>query len=263
MEETIKTEKTEAKEGLIRSLFEKGVHFGFTRRRRHPSVNKFIYGYKNNTAIIDLERTVAALDRACDFVTELGRKRATLMLVGNKPEARIAIKKAAAALDMPYVAYRWIGGTFTNFSQIKKRLDRLHWLSEAEASGELASKYKKKERLMLAKERADLERYFEGIYDMTKLPQAIFAIDVGAEHIAVAEAKASRIPIISLSSSDCDIRDIDYPIVGNDTAKSAIDFFVEKIVEAYRRGLEQAPAAPATADETAPAEDAKTTVAGK
>ncbi|MEX0919046.1 MAG: 30S ribosomal protein S2 [Candidatus Paceibacterota bacterium] len=236
MTEAVKIDKQEE---LIRRLFTMGAHLGFSRRRRHPSVDKFIYGYKNNTAVIDLEKTVSSLDRACEFMARLGRERSTIIFVGNKPEARLAIKKAAASINMPYVAYRWIGGTLTNFKQIKSRIDRLHWLKEAESTGELA-KYKKKERLVLAKERDDLERYFEGIYDLTALPKALFVVDAKAEDIAVAEARLLNIPVVTLSSSDCDIRGIDYPIIGNDTARDAVAFMADTLATAYREGLKTA-----------------------
>lgn len=235
----ITTEKN--KEDLIKKLFELGAHFGFSRRRRHPSADKFVYGYKNNNAIIDLNESAEALSKAQAFVEELGRDRKVLLFVGSKPEAKSAVIKAAGSLDMPYVTERWIGGTFTNFKQIKKRVERLKWLREAEETGELG-KYKKKERLMFAKERKDLERYFEGIVDMVKLPDAIFIVDVLEEDIAAAEAKQCKIPIITVSNSDCDIRGIDYPVVANDTSLKPIAFFVESITDSYKKGLKSAPA---------------------
>lgn len=228
------------KEDLIKRLFELGAHFGFSRRRRHPSADKFVYGYKNNNAIINLEESTTALDKACLFAEELGREKKVLLFVGSKPEAKQTIKKAAGTLGMPYVTERWIGGTFTNFKEIKKRIERLKWLKEAEETGELG-KYKKKERLMFAKERKDLERYFEGIIDMTKLPDAIFIVDVLEEDIAATEAKQSRVPIITVSNSDCDIRGVDYPIIANDTSLKPISFFVEAITDSYKKGLKNAP----------------------
>lgn len=234
------TKKTDKKEDIIQKMFELGAHLGFSRRRRHPSVSKYIYGYKNNAAVIDLEHTSAALARAEEFVTKLGQDRAILLFVGNKPEARLFIKKAAVALNLPYVAERWIGGTLTNFKEIKKRIDKLQWIKDAEKSDELA-KYKKKERLLFAKEKKDLERYFGGITDMDKLPKAMFVLDSGMEDIAVAEAKLLHIPIVAVVNSDCNIKNIDYPIVANDTASNSIEFFINRLAAAYQAGLATAP----------------------
>ncbi len=241
------TEKTTKKEQLIRTLFEAGAHFGFSRRRRHPSVNPYLFGYKNNTAVIDLEYTTAMLDKACDFVRQLGQTRGVILLVGNKPEARVAIKKAALEIGMPFVAERWIGGTMTNFKQIRKRVERLLWIIEAELSGDL-NKYTKKERLLFAKERKNLERYFSGITNMDKLPKAIFVIDPGAEAIAVAEARQLSVSVVAVANSDCDIRGLEYPIVANDTSKLTISLMTEKIIEAYKEGLKLALSVPEKVD---------------
>ena len=234
------TKKEEKKEDIIQKMFELGAHLGFSRRRRHPSVSKYIYGYKNNAAIIDLEHTTEALKRAEKFVAKLGQDRATLLFVGNKPEAQLFIKKVAVDLELPYVAERWIGGTLTNFKEIRKRVNKLQWIKDAEKSDELA-KYKKKERLLFAKEKKDLERYFGGITSMDKLPKALFVLDSGMEDIAVAEARLLNIPIVALVNSDCNITNIDYPIVANDTASNSIDFFIKRIADAYKTGLATAP----------------------
>jgi small subunit ribosomal protein S2 len=227
-------------EELVRELFKVGAHFGFSRVRRHPSVDKYIFGYKNKTAIIDLEQTIESLEQAKEFVRQLGREGKQILFVGNKNEARAPIKKVAEAIAMPYVAERWIGGTLTNTNQIKTRLKRLADIKADEESGELL-KYTKKERGLIAKEKKDLERYFGGIVSLSKMPAAMFIVDTLAEESALAEAKQLNIPVISLSNSDCDIRHIAYPIVANDGNIGSITFFAEEIAKAYKEGqVEQA-----------------------
>lgn len=243
----------ESKESIIRELFKVGAHFGFSRKRRHPSVEPFSFGFKNKTAVINLEETVKSLDQAVEFVTKLASEGKKVLFVGNKNEARDIIKRYAETVDMPYVAERWIGGTFTNFPEIKKRVKRLADITEQDKKGELA-KYTKKERGVIALEKKNLERYFAGIADMDKLPAAIVVIDPQAESIAVAEAKQTRVPIIALCGSDCDINNIAYPVVANDSQVASITFFLKALVEAYKEGkkLMKTPAPVATEPTTTP-----------
>ncbi|MDQ5958139.1 MAG: ribosomal protein [Patescibacteria group bacterium] len=220
---------------MVRDLFKLGAHFGYSRVRRHPSADRFIFGYKNKTAIIDLEKTIDSLNKAKDFVRTLGSEGKEILLVGNKNEARAAIKKIAEAAGLPYSAERWIGGTLTNSKQIKTRIKRLEDIKAAELSGDIM-KYTKKERGLIAKEKKDLERFFGGVVSMHKMPGAMFVVDSEAEGIAVAEANKMNIPVIALANSDCDIRGIMYPIVGNDGSAATIAFITEDIVKAYDEG---------------------------
>ncbi|MEK7136161.1 MAG: 30S ribosomal protein S2 [Patescibacteria group bacterium] len=236
------TDTKTGNEGIVRELFKVGAHFGFSRVRRHPSVDKYIFGYKNKTAIIDLEKTIESLEKAKAFVRQLGSEGKQVLFVGNKNEAREAVKKAALSVEMPYSAERWIGGTLTNSSQIKTRLKRLAEIKADEESGELL-KYTKKERGLIAKDRKDLERYFGGIVNMLKMPAAMFIVDNLAESNALAEAKIMKIPVISLSNSDCDIREIPYPIICNDGATGSIAYFANEIASAYKEGQKN-PVAP-------------------
>ncbi len=239
------TDNKTINESRLRELFQVGAHFGYSRARRHPSVDKYVFGYKNKTAIIDLEKTMTALERAKDFVRVLGSEGKVVLFVGNKNEARAVVKVAAESIAMPYVAERWIGGTLTNSKEIKARLKRLADIKADEESGELL-KYTKKERGLIGKEKKDLDRYFGGIVGMAKMPAAMFVVDANAESIAVAEANRMNIPVITLSNSDCDIRSIAYPIVGNDGAVASITYFVREIVEAYKDGQKNpTPKAPA------------------
>jgi len=227
------TEDKTKTDGLLEAMENSGVHFGAPRSRRHPSTKGFVFGTKNDIEIIDLEKTQVSLEKAKDFVTGLGKEGKILLLVGNKSEAREAIKSVAEKMGLPYVALRWIGGTLTNFDEIRKRLDRLADLKGKAASGDL-SKYTKKERAKVAHEVKDLERFFSGITELKQLPSALLVVDSDKENIAVTEAKKINIPVISLSSTDCDISNIDYPVVGNDKSVASIKLLIGEIVNAYR-----------------------------
>lgn len=231
----IKTQEKNTAKNLpknIEEMFTAGAHFGFAKSRRHPTFKPFIYGQKNNTEIVDLEKTEKLLEKALVFVSSLGAEKKNLLFVAGKSEAREILKRAAEAINAPYVAGRWIGGTITNFDQIKKRVARLEDLISKREKGELG-KYTKKERLLFDREIENLLRFFGGIRNMSKLPDAIFVVDSKKEHIAVAEASKFKIPVIALAGSDCDLSLVTYPIPGNDASRSSIEYFVSKIVEAY------------------------------
>ena len=219
----------------IEELFERGAHYGYSRSRRHASAKPHIYGFKNRTAIIDLEQTLASLERAKTFLKELAGAGQQLLLVGTKPEAAPSIERTARRLGMPYVTTRWIGGTFTNFIEIRKRIDRLASLQGERDSGGF-SIYTKRERAKLEKEIQDLERYFSNLTSLTKLPGAIMVVDSGVEEIAVAEARRMGVPIVSISSTDCDLTKVDYPIVANDGSTQTIDYLLDILAAAYESG---------------------------
>lgn len=223
------------KDALVKDLFKIGAHFGYSRSRRHPSVSDSIYGYKNKTAVIDLEKTLDALAKVQEFVKKIASEGKQVLFVGTKNEARSVIKLYAGAIGQPYVTERWIGGSFTNWKQIHTRIDKMKDYRAKEIAGELDI-YTKRERTMIGIERAKMEKYFSGIEDMDKMPGALFVIDPDYEKNAVAEAKQKNVPVIALAGSDCDIRLIDYPIVANDASKASADFFVSAIVEAYKEG---------------------------
>jgi len=230
---------------LLERMFSVGAHFGYSRMRRHPSVSPYIFGTKNRSLIIDLEKTEELLDAAKAFARELGARRAKLLFVGGKEEAQKVVQSAAESLDQPFVAGRWIGGTLTNFGEIKKRIARFTKLRDQKERGDL-QKYTKKEQLLLSREIEKLNNRFGGIVALDdQMPAALFVIDTAYEHIAVAEAREKGIPIIGLLNVDCDLSIIDYPIVANDTAVKSIQFFVNEIVEAYQEGT-RSPAPEAT-----------------
>jgi small subunit ribosomal protein S2 len=219
----------------IENMFTAGTHFGLGRSRRHPTTAPFIFGTKNSTDIFDLEKTEALLDAAKTFITSLAKEGKTILVVGGKKEAAMAVKTMAQSLNVPYVDSRWIGGTLTNFGQVRKRIERYEKLTSEKEKGELA-KYTKRERMLIDKEIADLEKMFLGIVSLTKLPDAIFLIDPRHEKNAVKEALDKNIPVIALASSDCNITEVKYPIVGNDASKTSISFFLNEMATAYRAG---------------------------
>ena len=222
---------------LLERLFSVGAHFGYSRSRRHPSVTPFIFGAKNNVEIFDLEKVATLLEQARLYIESLGKERKTILFVGGKNEARQIVKKTAESIDMPYVAGRWIGGSLTNFSEISKRIKRLEELREKREKGEFAGRYTKRERLMFDREIANLERHFDGIVSLKALPSALMVVDPRREHIAVSEANQMGIPVVALLNSDCNVEHITYPIAANDGAVKSISFFMEEIVQAYKKGL--------------------------
>jgi len=235
------TEKTNTTgENLMDELFKVGAHFGFVKSRRHPSNKPFIYGSKNNIEVFDLEKTQEELKVALTFVEKKAEEGANILFVGGKSEAREAVTKAGQTLDMPYVAGRWIGGTLTNFSEIKKRLARLEELTEQKEKGELG-KYTKKERLLIDREIEKLTIYFGGIASMKAVPKVMFIVDPKKESIAVAEAKKMKIPVVALAGSDSNLHEIDYAIPGNDSSRQSIGYITNLIVEAYKQGKENTP----------------------
>jgi small subunit ribosomal protein S2 len=219
----------------IESMFASGAHFGLGRSRRHPSQTKYIFGTKNGTDVFDLEKTQPVFEKAKSFVASLAKEGKTILFVGGKKEACASIRNAANVQGMPYIDGRWIGGTVSNFTQIRKRIDRYEKLVSDREKGELA-KYTKRERMLIDKEIASLEKMFLGIVSLKKLPDALFVIDPRHEKIAVKEALDFGIPVIALCGSDCDISNVTYPIIGNDGSKASIQYFIDEIVKAYQAG---------------------------
>ena len=216
----------------IDNMFKAGAHFAFSKTRRHPTVAPYIFGTKNKVEIFDLEKTEVLLEKAKAFVDSLAKEGKSILFVGGKSEARNAVKAGALSVNMPYVDGRWIGGTLTNFMQIRKRVEKLEKLTTEKEKGELA-KYTKKERLLIDREIANLERFFTGVVSMKDLPKAIFIVDPKKEKSAVKEAQDIGIPIIALAGSDCNIKGLDFPVIGNDSSQTSVNFFVQEISKAY------------------------------
>lgn len=217
----------------IRTLFDAGAHFALPRARRHPSASPYLFGTKERTDIFDLEETSTRLENAATFVRSLGGKQ--LLFVGGKHEVADIVKTAAVRANAPYVAGRWIGGTLTNFKNIRKRIERLERLMGERERGEL-EKYTKRERLLIDREIEELLSRFGGLISMVELPAALFVIDTRHEHVAVKEANQFGIPVIGLASSDCDFSLIQYPVPANDTSVKSVKLVCEAIAEAFTAG---------------------------
>ena len=216
-------------------MFGAGAHFGLGRSRRNPTITPYIFGTKNGTDIFDLEKTSVLFEKAKAFIASLAKEGKTILFVGGKKEASQTIRNVAQSLNMPYVDGRWIGGTLSNFGQVRKRIDRYEKLTSDREKGELA-KYTKRERMLIDKEIASLEKMFLGIVSLKKFPDAMFIVDPRREKNAIKEALDMKIPVIAITGSDCNLDGIVYPIVGNDSSKASIQFFLEDSAKAYQSG---------------------------
>lgn len=219
----------------IKTLFEAGAHFGFPRARRHPSASTYLFATKDRTDIFDLEETQRRLAAAHAFVSSVAASGKNVLFVSGKNEGISLVKDAAERAGAPYVAGRWIGGTLTNFKNIRKRIERLEKLTGERESGELG-KYTKKERVLIDRDIDKLIARFGGLVSLTDLPGAIFIVDTRHENTAVLEANQLGIPVVGLSSSDCDFSLIKYPIPANDTSVRSVKLILEDIAHAYAEG---------------------------
>ncbi len=210
-------------------LFNAGAHVGYSRSRRHPLMVPFVFAQRKRYDIINLETTLAQLEKTRAFIAELNEAKKPILVVGAKPEIRSTVEKHATLAGLPYVHNRWLGGTLTNFKEIKKRIDSLVDLRAKKEKGTLVYKTKK-ELLMIEREIARLERNFAGLVKLERMPGALLVVDSKKEHIAVAEARKMGIPVIALMNTDGSINDAEYPIVMNDASVSAVDLVLKDLI---------------------------------
>lgn len=220
-------------DSVIEAMFSVGAHYGYSKSRRHPSSKPFIFGAKNKVEIFDLEKTKGLLTAAKEFAAKLGKEGKQILFVTGKNEALDIVKTAAEDISMPYVSGRWIGGTLTNFTAIRARVDKLVSLKEKRDKGELGQ-YTKRERMLFDRDIDKMTTMFSGLVAMKSMPAAVFVVDSEREKIAVMEAKKTGVPVIALMSSDCDMKLAEYPMLGNDSSRDSIRFFVDEIKNAYR-----------------------------
>ncbi|AWS41226.1 30S ribosomal protein S2 [Streptosporangium sp. 'caverna'] len=221
----------------MRQLLESGVHFGHQTRRWNPKMKRFIFTERNGIYIIDLQKSLAFIDRAYDFVKETVAHGGTIMFIGTKKQAQEAIAEQAARVGMPYVNQRWLGGMLTNFSTVHKRLQRLKELEEVDFDNVAASGLTKKELLMRRREKEKLERTLGGIRDMSRIPSAVWIVDTKKEHIGISEARKLHIPVVAILDTNCDPDEVDYPIPGNDDAIRAVGLLTRVVADAVAAGL--------------------------
>lgn len=223
---------TKDKNSMVEAMFKVGAHFGLSKSRRHPSTKAFVFGVKNKIEIIDLEKTHEALEKAKAFVASVAAAGKQALFVAGKSEALPAVKAAAEKAGTPFVAGRWIGGTLTNFGQIRKRIEKYENRLKEKEKGDLA-KYTKKERLLIDREIAKLEQLFGGIVSMKEKPGVLIVVDPKKEEIAVEEARQTGVPVVAIASTDCDLSLVDYAIPANDASASSIALFLEELARAY------------------------------
>ena len=212
----------------MKSLLEAGVHFGHQKRRWNPKMKKYIFVERSGIYIIDLQKTLECLEKACKCVKAAAGEGKAVLFVGTKKQAKDVIKEEAKRCDMPYVTERWLGGMLTNFNTIKNNINRLNELEGMETSGRMAS-LSKKEATRLTKEKIKLEKVLDGIRNMRELPGVVFVIDTRKERIAVAEANRLKIPLVGIVDTNCDPDPVNYPIPGNDDAIRSIRLFSRAI----------------------------------
>ncbi len=222
----------------MKQLLESGVHFGHQTRRWNPKMKRFIMTERNGIYIIDLQQSLAYIDRSYAFIKETVAKGGTVMFVGTKKQAQEAIAEQATRVGMPYVNQRWLGGMLTNFQTVHKRLQRLKELESMEQTGGFEGRTKK-EILMLTREKDKLEKTLGGIRDMIRTPQAVWIVDTKKEHLAVDEARKLGIPVVSILDTNCDPDEVDFPIPGNDDAIRSAALLTKVIARAAADGLMQ------------------------
>ena len=216
---------------LMTELLEAGVHFGHQTKRWNPKMKPYIFEKRNAIYIINLGKTVEQLSEATDFLGTVAQRNGKVLFVGCKKQAQEAIKEAATACGQFYVNQRWLGGTLTNLTTIRKSIARMKYIENLEKQPEY-SKMGKQEIAAIKREGEKLKRNLEGIRDMEKLPDAIVVIDTTREAIAVAEAKRLKIPTVAIVDTNADPELISYPIAGNDDAIRAIRIVLQKLVDA-------------------------------
>jgi small subunit ribosomal protein S2 len=217
-------------------LFETGGHFAQLKSRRHPSMKPFVIGAKSKVEIFDLAKTDAQLAEAKEVMKAMGRDGKIVVFVGGKREVSDQVREAASRIGQPYVAGRWLGGTISNFTEIKKRIDRLADLLQKRDSGELAKMYTKLERLYIDREIDRLNERLGGIAELSRRPDLFVIVDTRHESHATKEARDARIPVIGIMSSDCDLHDATYPIVTNDASRATVALILNELSAAYDAG---------------------------
>jgi small subunit ribosomal protein S2 len=221
----------------MRQLLESGVHFGHQTRRWNPKMKRFIMTERNGIYIIDLQQSLAYIDRSYAFIKETVAKGGTIMFVGTKKQAQEAIAEQATRVGMPYVNQRWLGGMLTNFQTVHLRINRLKELDEVDFEDVAGSSRTKKELLQMRRERDKLNKSLGGIREMSRTPSAVWIVDTNKEHLAVEEARKLHIPIIGILDSNCDPDLVDFPIPGNDDAIRAVGLLTRVVADAVAEGL--------------------------
>lgn len=219
-------------------LLEAGVHFGHLKRKWNPYMAPYIFTEKKGIHIIDLNKTIAHLDQACAALKQIAKSGKKILFVATKKQAKDILETTIKPTKMPYVVERWSGGMLTNFGTIRKAIRKMSAIDKMEEDGTMKT-LSKRERLQLSRTRAKLDKNYGTIADMTRVPAAVFVIDVLKEHIAVKEANKLNIPTFAMIDTNSDPRDIDFIIPSNDDATKSINTIMTKVSAAIMEGLEE------------------------
>ena len=217
-------------------LLESGAHFGHLKRKWNPAMAPYIYAEKNGIHIIDLNKTVAKIDEAAAALKQIARSGKKILFVATKKQAKDIVAEKVKAVNMPYVTERWPGGMLTNFATIRKAVRKMSQIDKMATDGTFDN-ISKKEKLQISRERAKLETNLGSVADLTRLPSALFIVDITKEHIAVAEAKRLNIPTFAIVDTNSNPNFVDYAIPANDDASSSVAYIVELMCKAINEGL--------------------------
>lgn len=223
-------------------LLDAGVHFGHLKRKWNPYMAPYIFDEKKGIHIIDLNKTITQLDTACAAAKQIASSGKKILFVATKKQAKEIIVNRVTPTKMPFIVERWSGGMLTNFATIRKAVRKMSSIDKMEADGTMKT-LSKRERLQLTRTRQKLEKNYGAIAEMTRLPAAVFIVDVLKEHIAVAEAKKLNIATFAMVDTNSDPRNIDFPIPANDDATKSIDKILEKVCDSINEGLNERKAA--------------------
>lgn len=222
----------------VKRLFDTGAHFAQVKSRRHPSMRSFLVGTKGRQEIIDLAKTTEQLEAAKAVMQTLAKEGKTVLFVGGKIEIAALVKKAALEIGAPYVSTRWLGGTISNWTEIKKRIARLAHLTETMGGGTRSTHHTKLELVRLDREKKRLEFRLDGLTTLEKRPNVLLVVDTKHEKHAVKEAKDAGVPVIAIMSSDCNLADAAYPIVANDTSRETVKYVLGELTAAFKKGVQ-------------------------
>ncbi len=218
-------------------LLDAGVHFGHLKRKWNPKMNPYIFMEKKGIHIIDLNRTGEGLERAANAMRQIAKSGKKIMFVATKKQARVIVEDAARSVNMPFVTDRWLGGMMTNFSTIRKSVKKMQNIEKMLVDPTV--QITKKERLTLTRERDRMNKVLGGISDLNRLPSAIFLVDIGHEHLALAESKRLGLRTFGMVDTNCDPNLVDFAIPANDDASRSIAIITNYLVEAIKEGLSE------------------------
>jgi small subunit ribosomal protein S2 len=221
-----------------KEMLDAGVHFGHLKRKWNPKMQPYIFAEHKGIHLIDLNRTSESLDRAANAMRQIAKSGRKIMFVATKKQARDIVMKAALSVGMPFATERWLGGMMTNFTTVRKSVKKMQnidsLLNDPNATG-----ITKKERLMMTRERNKIEKVLGGVANLNRLPAAVFLIDIGHEHLALAESKRLGLRTFAMVDTNCDPNLVDFAIPANDDASKSISLITNFLTEAIRQGLEE------------------------